>query len=584
MTIAKPYIVLFLIAIVLGTYYPAIFATFNSVDDVNMINSLINVDSIDLRQLFVPQSGGTYYRPLLYLTFMLDGYLWGFQASFMHLENIVLHALNAVLVFLISDRLFTRHFNSASFAAFFAALLFALHPINTEAVNWISGRTDVMAGSFLLLSLYALVRSSERPGRVLVILAGSAFFLACLCKDSAVFALPGYLFFLVVLSGGVPSGTLLRTIRDSLHRRAFEVAVFGLAAGGYFLLRGHALSAGDSGVSGVVTIVSGSDSTIFDTARVLLKVYGFYVKKLFVPWPLNFTIVHVADYYVLLGVLALLVLGFTMRHNRFVGSCLFFSSCMIAPALLVPLGRFAWTPVAERYLYMASPTFAIALAFIGAGFIVRHAHMRSLSIAAAVLIVGLFVSVHGRNMIWQSNLSLYEDSVKKSPDFVPARNELALALQEAGHVEQAQQIILSNSLPNDNKFSVITNLGKATVLINTGKYREAKKLLSTTPYASSSPLHTRYVEEIIRANENLIADKHTSLAEKKSLNDEIITLLLGLQKATADPFYYYRIGQRYLRAHKDADAQQYFRLAYVNAPANAHYRSAAKQLSEKLKP
>jgi protein O-mannosyl-transferase len=582
--IAKPYLLLLIVFCVLGTYYPTIFATFNSVDDVNMINSLLNTESVNLVQLFVPHSGGAYYRPLLYLTFILDGYLWGFQASFMHLENILLHGLNAVFVFLISARLFT-HFKLASpFAALFAALLFALHPINTEAVNWISGRTDVMAGSFLLLSLYLLVLSVARPAKVLMPFVGLAFFLACLCKDSAVFALPGFCLLTVVLGGGARGMTPGTRVIATIRTYVYPVAILCSSAVAYFILRRHALSAGDSGVGSVIKIVSGSETGVYDTGRVLSKVFGFYVKKLFVPWPLNFTIVHVPDYYAIVGIGAVLVLGCVLWRNRLAGACLLFSCCMIAPALLVPLGKFAWTPVAERYLYMATPTFCIALVLIGLLLKPLRINTRLVTVAAGCIVAVLVVSTSARNRIWQSNLTLFEDSVKKTPDFMPGRNELALALMEAGRIHEAQEIIMSNSLPNDNKFSIITNLGKATVLKNRGQLREAKKLLYSSSYAPSNPLYVRYAETVIGINENLIAEPLTSAAEAQALNIEIITLLMDLQKTTSDPFYYYRIGQRYLKAKNIVAAQKYFQLASVHAPAHAHYRTAAQRLSEKLKP
>lgn len=583
MKIARPYLLLLIIFIVLGTYYPLLFATFNSVDDVNMINSLLNMESITLSQLFVPGGGGSYYRPLLYLTFIFDNYVWGLQASFMHLENILLHALNAVLVFLISARLFSHFKINTPLPALFAALLFALHPVNTEAVNWISGRTDVMAGTFLLLSIFLLLRSLAAPGKVLTVCAGVTFFLACLCKDSAVFALPGFLWALAVcgsLLRNPYSGKDVKAFRRSL---VYPGAVYVIASAAYFVLRRQALAAGDSGVSGVLNVVAGNETHFFNTVRVLCKVFGFYVKKLFIPWPLNFTIVQVADSYVFLGMLALIMVGYAMWRSRPVGACLFFSCCMIAPALLVPLGRFAWTPVAERYLYMATPTFCIAVIFACTLFKPLYKHARITAVVTGLIAAALVFSVSARNRIWQSNVALYEDSVRKSPDFMPGRNELALALLETGHKDRAQAILMSNSLPNDNNHSIIASLGKATVLMNRGKLREAKELLSSVSYSRSNPLYSRYVETIITINDNLIAEPQISKAEAQLLNNEIIELLLKLHETTSDPFYYYRLGQRYLKADKVVEAQNYFRLAYLHAPANAHYRNAARRLSENRK-
>lgn len=583
MKIAKPYILLLILFVVLGVYYPTLFAPFNSVDDVNMINSLQNMESVNLWQLFLPGSGGAYYRPLLFLTFIFDNYVWGLQASFMHLENILLHALNAILVFLIGSRVFLALKITSPLPALISALLFALHPINTEAVNWISGRTDVLAGTFLFLSLYLLLRGIDSSRKTLILIAGVTFFLACLCKDSAVFALPGFLWLMVVFGVSVRYSVAGISNLALLRNNLYPGAIFCAATVAYFMLRRLALASGDSGASSVMNAVAGGDANFLNTIRILFKAFGFYAKKLIIPWPLNFTIVQVSDYYVFLGILGLLFVVFTLWKNRLAGVCLFFSCCMIAPALLVPLGKFAWTPIAERYLYMASPTFCIFLVISFSLIKPLYKYSRITAVATCVVLAALVVSTSARNYQWQSNLTLFTDCAQKNPDFMPCKNELALALMEAGQVKKAQEILMSNTLPNDNKYSIITNLGKATVLINRGEFFEAKKLLLSVNYPPSNPLYSRYQETIIKINENMIAESQLSKVEMQSLNNEIIQLLVNLHEATSDPFHYYRIGQRYLKVNKMVEAQRYFNLAYLQAPANAHYRSAAKQLSDKLK-
>ena len=126
---------LLLVLVVLGVYYPAIFSPINSVDDPGMITYLLNTDSFSLKEIFTP--GTTYFRPLLTLSFMADKFVWGLQESFMHLENIVFHLLNVLVLFFVSRSCCRTREIHSPLLPFIAALLFALHPINTEAVNWI---------------------------------------------------------------------------------------------------------------------------------------------------------------------------------------------------------------------------------------------------------------------------------------------------------------------------------------------------------------------------------------------------------------------------------------------------------------
>ena len=86
MQLSNRFKVLFILFVVLGVYYPVIFAGTNSIDDHRMIMQLEELERVDWKGLFLP-SGGYYYRPLLMLSFIADKFLWGLTPSFMHLEN-----------------------------------------------------------------------------------------------------------------------------------------------------------------------------------------------------------------------------------------------------------------------------------------------------------------------------------------------------------------------------------------------------------------------------------------------------------------------------------------------------------------
>ena len=121
-----------------------------------------------------------YYRPLPFVLHALDWTLAGARASQFHLTNLLLHALNAVLVVLIGRELSPR-----TAAGPIAGLLFALHASNHEAVVWISARFDVLATLFSLAAIWWTVRAPDRS----TWLAPLLFLCATLSKESTV-ALP----------------------------------------------------------------------------------------------------------------------------------------------------------------------------------------------------------------------------------------------------------------------------------------------------------------------------------------------------------------------------------------------------------
>ena len=90
-----------------------------------------------------------YYRPIISLSYMIDYAVWGLKPWGFHLSNIIFHTVSCILVYLIFNSLF----NNRSISII-TSLLFACHPIHTESVTWISGRTDIIAGMFFLSAFY----------------------------------------------------------------------------------------------------------------------------------------------------------------------------------------------------------------------------------------------------------------------------------------------------------------------------------------------------------------------------------------------------------------------------------------------
>lgn len=99
-----------------------------------------------------------YWQPLTWLSHMLDCQLFGLRPAWPHLVNVLFHAANSILVFLVLRRLTGAFWRSAAVAA-----LFALHPLRVESVVWITERKDVLSAFWFLATLGAYLRFVERP-------------------------------------------------------------------------------------------------------------------------------------------------------------------------------------------------------------------------------------------------------------------------------------------------------------------------------------------------------------------------------------------------------------------------------------
>ena len=157
-----------------AAYLPAIRLEF-AADDFLILDNLQKLEGLRHAAAYFEVNFYAYYRPLVFLSYALDWSLWGIDAAGFHLTNVLLHAVNAMLVYALARRL------TDATAASVAALVFVLHPVNQEAVFWVSGRFDLLATAWILGSLVLLW--SPRPWPYWI--GAACFALALLSKESA---------------------------------------------------------------------------------------------------------------------------------------------------------------------------------------------------------------------------------------------------------------------------------------------------------------------------------------------------------------------------------------------------------------
>jgi protein O-mannosyl-transferase len=501
--------------------------------------------------------------------------VWGLQESFMHLENIVFHLCNTLLLFAVARRACLLRGIEGTLTPLAMALFFALHPINTEAVNWIAGRTDLLACFFVLLSVWLMLRL---PGSWIgSCLAAFSLLLACLAKETAIFFLPAALMlpFFMTKAGTGKMPPLLFTLR----RNIAHFLLFTSAGIGYFAFRALAFTQGDSGVSRVLTHVAGDQSAgLLNTLRPVLKAAGFYVKKLFVPFPLNFGIIHVSDMYLYLGVILIIVVLWLLARRTLSGFFFVAAFSIGSSALIIPLLRLTWTPLAERYLYIPSAFFVV-----GMGIILYKRCESGLrrKILASCVCFFLVIAVYGtasRTFLWQDNLALFQDTLKKSPGFMPAKNEVATALYARGREQEADAVIKSIELPENLVNFQLGLMSKAAALARQGDSVGALDVLRVA-LKNPGKFEARIIEQIVKINENEVL---TGRAPKSAFYTDNVQMLGRLYQITGDPFVLYRLGQIHLFAGNRTKARDSFQQVVAKASEKVYYRRAAEKLLVKL--
>jgi tetratricopeptide (TPR) repeat protein len=567
------YQIAFIVFIALGIYYPSLFGHANSVDDTKMMTALFNTTHIDLKDIFFPMRPIQYYRPVLWLTFLSDRFLFFCTESFMHLENIILHTTNGILVFFAMKEL-VRLFNVLEnrYVPMLTSLLFVLHPINTEPVNWISGRTDVLAGTFVFLAFFIFLKKGM--SNLWWRLSSASFYLlGLLSKEVALAFLPMLGIFLILKEDYIERLSAVRRLKILLPFLLITLVYFAMRS--FASGHSHAVFPTVAGSTGAEHLQRSISSAI--------KAFGFYIKKLFLPVPLNFGIVRIySTFYFWFGIIMVALMIFLFWRKRYLPSFLFITAAVFfLPAIPIAMRILpAWTPLGERYLYISS--FGVSALIII--LLKRMTYKKELvnGLLIALLLVGAAFVTVDRNIIWQNNLTLFRDTIMKSPFFVAARNEYAVALFEKGQIDEAsKQFTISESLAGNAPHREVPSLNAIEMKVIRKKDSpdeikdEYLKLIETAPEASA-----QIRRNLIRFLDSQVL-KEKNPARMKELYREIIFHMEKLFETEKSGFYAYRLGQLYLAVGDKKKAAEYFAKA-VNISPNQYFSDPARQLIRRL--
>ncbi|MCK5421977.1 MAG: glycosyltransferase family 39 protein, partial [Deltaproteobacteria bacterium] len=162
------------------------------------------------------------YRPLRSITYAVDYQFSGLNPLGYHISNIILHILTSLLIYLTISAL-----SGNSRIAFFAALLFAVHPVHTDSVAYISGRRDILSTLFYILGFYLFLESRKKKKSKLLILSLAAYLLAIASKEMAV-TLPAIFFAYDLISSLPDEGSLANRLSNAFKKIISSYKIFYL--------------------------------------------------------------------------------------------------------------------------------------------------------------------------------------------------------------------------------------------------------------------------------------------------------------------------------------------------------------------
>jgi protein O-mannosyl-transferase len=555
-----------LVLVTVATFWPATRGDFVNYDDGPHVTANMQVQKgLTWESLkwawFNPVNCN--WHPLTVWSHMMDCQLFGLKPWGHHLTSVLLHALNAGLVFVLLQLM-----TGAAWRSLLVAALFALHPLRVESVAWVSERKDVLSGFFGLLSLIAYARyaqgrgrrkseirnpKSEARGRWSVVrgpgsvstLPSPIFYLLSLCFFALGLLSKPMLVtwpFVMLLLDYWPlrrmqnaecrmqneeAADTQRTPRNTFHASILleKLPFFFLAALASvvtFLVQKQA-----GAVMGAERLAVG--------ARVVnaLISYGRYLGKLF--WPTDLAVYYPHPGHWPLGKVALaggLILGLSVlvwmqrrRHPYLLVGWLWFVGMLVPVIGLVQMGAQA---MADRYTYLPSLGVLI-LTVWGACEMGRswRYQARAWRVAGGALVVLCLALTRQQIGYWRDSEALFGHALEITENNALAHNGLGVALDEKGRIDEAIRHLQEALRLNPDSADVQYNLGVA--FFQRGRTAEA----------------IRQFQETIRLKPNH-AEAHNNLGTALGLNGQTDEAIHHFQEAL-------RLKPAYVEARKNLD-------------------------------
>ncbi len=536
------------------------------------------------------------WHPLTWMSLQMDAHLFGTNPRAFHATNVLLHAANTVLLFLVLRRLTGAVWRSAAVAAFFA-----LHPLHVESVAWIAERKDVLSTFFWMLTMLAYARYAEQPGSARYLLVVLCLMLGLMSKPMLV-TLPCVLLLLDYwplcrCPFSPPAGSLdntgerhhssLTTHHSSLTRLILEkLPLFLLAAVCCWLT-----------IRAQNFLIDRSQTAYPFGARLLnaLVSYVGYLGQMF--WPSDLAILYLhpgttistaqglAAGLLLAGITLVAVLWRRRRPYLLVG-WLWYLGTLVPVIGLLQVGQQAR---ADRYTYVPLIGIFIVLSWGAADWLGRRRFGRvALSAATAALLLSCTMATWCQVQHWRNSTTLWDRAVQVSrnnprlysiaaevflqsrdkteaiqairhaeelcrltPDDWEAHRLLALALQRAGRIDEAVERMAEAVKREPNNVEVRRQMARF--------YWEQQNI----------PAAYRELAEVARLEPECADAQHylgTVLQQKGKLVEAVRCFQRAVQLAPGSPLYRCDLGFALEEVGNSYGARLQYKEAFASVP------------------
>jgi len=455
----KPAAALLLITIV--AYLPALRAGWIWDDNYYVTKNYNLHDVRGLKNIWTKfglSKGGTpQYYPVTHTTFWVEHHLWGTSPAGYHAVNVLLHAANAILIWVILRKLQVP-------GAWVAAAVFAVHPVHVESVAWVTERKNTLSGLFYLAAVYVYlfhVAWASRPSEFSSEESSGgtpkpqwgwyalslALFVCALLSKSVTASLPAAILLVIWWRRG---RITLRDVTPLVPMFALGIAM------GWLTSWMERTQVGAQGVEWHLSFLQ----------RVLIagRAVWFYAMKLIAPVQLAFIYprwqvdpARRPQWLFPIAAFALVVVAWSMRKRWGRGptvAILFFGGTLLPALGFVDLLPMRYSFVADHFQYLASIGLIALICAAGA------IYLRGALKPAAVVVLAVLAALTFRQTFIYANLeTLWRDTIAKNPTGWMPRNNLANLLMEQGKLDDAERELTVALAHYPDQPEVLLNLG-----------------------------------------------------------------------------------------------------------------------------
>lgn len=496
-------------------------------DDEQFIYANQAVTTFDVPGFFshsLTSGGGrlsNYYRPLLFLGFGIEYQLFGNTGFIYHFDSVIVHIAGGIVLFLLLKKLF-----GSQLLALLTSTLFLIHPLQTEAVAYASGRGDPLSFFFVILALYLSLQKSTTAKVIAVI----SFICALLSKEIAI-TTPALVFLVhFFASKKLSKQTLWKSFLVSLP--------FWIIAALYFLLRVTVLNfANTLNFYNSTNIYSGHLFVRLNTFFDLLPQYIgllLFPKTLYIERDSNvmihpaLTVASVASVVTILLLAGAAVwLWYRKKQPIFLFGLLWFGISFLPTTGIIPINGIFY----EHFLYYPSVGFFLIVSYLLL-LLYRRFHSLGKNILSTLIILvilALGIRTFARNSEWHDAVTFYNQTLSHAQS-ARVYNNLAMAYADAGNDARAipayqRAIALSDTYPE-------THYNLANSYVSQGKLEQAEKeyrrSLTIDPgfYRSYISLYRLYKQTNNQQGLSFVKTSLTTLGKK---NPAFLTLLHQLE-------------------------------------------------------